>query len=136
MSVPCMDRDPREQERVELQKAGAQAPEGFAENIPVLRDSEAYTMDFEHPLVLRAEEPGMYFMEAGLSSASPEMSQVFMEFLLNGSPLLQVQMGGTRGKVTVRNLAKVRMEAGYYLLEAKLQKPDISIAWVRFRKLA
>ena len=45
MSVPCMDRDPREQERVELQKAGAQAPEGFAENIPVLRDSEAYTMD-------------------------------------------------------------------------------------------
>lgn len=136
MSVPCMDRDPREQERVELQKAGAQAPEGFAENIPVLRDSEAYTMDFEHPLVLRAEEPGMYFMEAGLSSASPEMSQVFMEFLLNGSPLLQVQMGGTRGKVTVRKLAKVRMEAGYYLLEAKLQKPDISIAWVRFRKLA
>lgn len=56
-------------------------------------------------------------MEARLSSASPEMSQVFMEFLLNKRSLLQVQMGGTLGKPSDRKLAKIRLEEGYYLLE-------------------
>ena len=74
-------------------------------------------------------------MEARLSSASPEMSQVFMEFLLNKRSLLQVQMGGTLGKPSDRKLAKLRLEEGYYLLEGELQKPDLTIEWVKFHEL-
>lgn len=133
IQVPCMDRDPNEQERIELQKAAGQAPKGC--DVKILKDGERYSMDFEHPLALCVEEPGVYFMEAGLSSASPEMSQVFMEFLLNGQTLLQVQMGGTRGAVTSRKLAKTELEKGYYLLEGKLLKPELSIEWVTFHKL-
>lgn len=133
IQVPCMDRDPNEQERIELQKADGQAPKGC--DVKILKDGERYSMDFEHPLALCVEEPGVYFMEAGLSSASPEMSQVFMEFLLNGQTLLQVQMGGTRGAVTSRKLAKTELEKGYYLLEGKLIKPELSIEWVTFHKL-
>ncbi len=133
IQVPCMDRDPNQQERIELQKAAGQAPKGC--DVKILKDGERYSMDFEHPLALCVEEPGVYFMEAGLSSASPEMSQVFMEFLLNGQTLLQVQMGGTRGAVTSRKLAKTELEKGYYLLEGKLLKPELSIEWVTFHKL-
>ena len=136
MKVPCMDRDPREQERIELQKASMQIPDGFEKSVLILNGNENYSMDFDHPLALEVTEPGTYFMEAGLSSASSQMSQVFMEFCLNGTPLLQVQMGGTCGKVTGRKLAKVRLEKGFYLLEAKLLKPELSIEWVRFQKLA
>ncbi|MFR8536531.1 MAG: glycoside hydrolase family 3 N-terminal domain-containing protein [Lacrimispora saccharolytica] len=135
MTVPCMDRNPKLQERVELQKAFAEATEEMQEHALPLEADLEYRMDFEHPLTLKVTEPGAYFMEARLSSASPEMSQVFMEFLLNKRSLLQVQMGGTLGKPSDRKLAKIRLEEGYYLLEGELQKPDLTIEWVKFHKL-
>lgn len=134
--VPCMERDPRQQERIELQTPVDINEVSSDTKTVLLENQKRYAMNFEQPLMLQAEEAGVYFMEAGLSSASPEMSQVFMEFLLNHQPFVQVQMGGTNGKSSHRKLAKLRLEKGCYLLEAKLLKPELSIEWIAFHRIS
>lgn len=133
--VPCMERDPKQQERVELQKPLRLEEVSERGNIEKLEEGRKYSMSFEKPLILKAETSGVYFMEAGLSSGAPEMSQVFMEFLVNEIPLVQVQMGGTNQKPSHRKLAKLCLEEGYYCFEANLLKPDLRIEWVEFHKV-
>lgn len=135
IQVPCMKRDPKQQERIDLQKP--LSPERVpSEEILLFKEGRKYHMDFGQRLTLRVETEGIYFMEAELSSASPEMAQVFMEFLVNGNPMVQVQMGGTNGNPSHRKLLKIRLEKGIYLLEARLLKPELTVEWVEFHKIS